>query len=63
MATKRHDIWSGPIIGYGNASGMSAGGKFKRPDDVDFSPKAEAKKSATRKPKAALNRLFGSLCG
>lgn len=60
MIAKRHDIWSGPIIGYGNASGLSAGGKFKRPDDVDFNPKAEARKSTARKPNAAPNKNAGS---
>ena len=44
MTPKKHDIWQGPIIGYGDATRISAGGKFKRPDDVEISQRQIPKK-------------------
>lgn len=43
MAQRKFDIWQGPIIGYGDATGLSAGGKFKRPDDVEIPPRPKRK--------------------
>lgn len=43
MAQRKFDIWQGPIIGYGDATGLSAGGKFKRPDDVKIPPRPKRK--------------------
>lgn len=43
MAQRKFDIWQGPIIGYGDATGLSAGGKFKRPDDVEIPPRPRHK--------------------
>lgn len=43
MAQRQFDIWQGPIIGYGDATGLSAGGKFKRPDDVEIPQRPKRK--------------------
>lgn len=43
MAQRKFDIWQGPIIGYGDATGLSAGGKFRRPDDVEIPPRPKRK--------------------
>ena len=48
MTPNRRDIWSVPIIGYGNASSMSAGGRFEHPGNFEYDPQAE---NAKRAPK------------
>jgi len=48
MTPNRHDIWSGPIIGYGDASSMSAGGRFEHPGNFEYDPQAENAKRAAK---------------
>lgn len=55
MTPNRHDIWSGPIIGYGDASSMSAGGRFEHPGNFEYDPQAENAKRAS-KGKSPKNR-------
>ena len=47
MTPRKFDIWQGPIIGYGDATGLSAGGKFRRPDDVELPYKKKCKKDTS----------------
>lgn len=56
MMTK-HDIWRGPIIGYGDASGVSSYAQFDCPGDFEYNPKAEAaRKVAKEKYERATTR-------
>lgn len=48
VTPNRHDIWSGPIVGYENASSMSAGERFEHPGNFEYDPQAE---NAKRAPK------------
>lgn len=45
----KHDIWRGPIIGYGDVSGASSHAQFDRPGAFEYNPKAEAAKKAAKK--------------
>lgn len=45
MSSKKFDIRQRPIIGYGDASSLSGGNRFKRPDDAELPPRPKYKKA------------------
>lgn len=47
MTPNRHGIWSGPIIGYGDTSSMSAGGRFEYLGNFEHDPQAENAKKGS----------------